>query len=79
MTAGSRSSGRAGWLVRVELAWACFGLEVDQHGTVSRAAPIAAWTQGRPASQVVASYRHRGARVTWTPIPNALEEVTPLA
>ena len=65
------------WLVQVELPWACFGLEVDDHGQVVTAAPIAAWTLGRPARPVLAGYRRRGGQLTWTRLPDPPKEVTP--
>jgi hypothetical protein len=60
------------WLVRVELPWACFGLEVSDDGWIIQAAPIAGWTVGKRGRQVVAHYRSRGGRVSWQQVPHRL-------
>ena len=52
------------WLVRVEQPHACFAFEVTD-GLVTRAAPIAGWTVGKPGRDVVGYYRDRDAQVTW--------------
>jgi hypothetical protein len=52
-------------MIRVQLSYATFGLIVHD-GVILEAAPIAAWTRGRPARQVWDYYARRG-HVSWHP------------
>ena len=49
-------------LIRVVLPWACFGIIVEENIVVD-AAPIAAWSIGKPAREVLAYFKGRGARL----------------
>lgn len=60
--------------IRVLLPYACFGIAV-QGGRVVDAAPIAAWTIGKPERQVADFYRRKGGTFTrLTPIADAFVE-----
>lgn len=49
-------------LIHVEAPHMCAGLFVGQDGTVTFAAPILAWSVGRPAAEVSAYFKRRGWR-----------------
>lgn len=55
------------YLVRIELAWACFGFVVSD-GVVTKAAPISKWAVGKRGRYVVDYWRSRGAAVIWTEV-----------
>lgn len=57
--------GEPAWLW-VSLPWATFGIAAHD-GRVVDAAPIARWAIGKPADQVAAYYRRRGARLVRLP------------
>jgi len=50
------------WLVRVELPWACFGLEVTDDGWIIQAAPS---PHGPSASAAARSWPTTRQRVGW--------------
>lgn len=57
-------------MIWVHLPYATFGLVVrlvnGQH-IITEAAPIAAWTRGKPAREVWDYYQARGAELRWLP------------
>lgn len=66
--------------VWVSLPWATFGLAAAFDGSgmgrVVDAAPIAAWTIGKPAPYVLAHYRRRGAVVRRLPHHDGRQDAT---
>lgn len=51
------------FMISITLSFACFGVVIGSDGTVSRAAPIAAYTLGWPAHRVIEYFKGRGAQL----------------
>ncbi len=50
-------------ILRIELPYATFGLDLNDENRVATAAPIARWTIGKSLSYVSRYYRSRGAKL----------------
>jgi len=51
------------WLM-IDLPYACFGIEIDDHGIVTKAAPIGRWMVGKRINDVLRWAVSKGATVT---------------
>jgi hypothetical protein len=56
------SSPSVNWLV-IDLPYACFVIEIDDHGIVTKAAPIGGWMVGKRITDVLRWAAGKGAAV----------------